>query len=95
MTIEWAEGATRQLLAAHAYVAEKNLRAADKLLLRIMQAVRHLGVQPRLGRPGRVRNTRELAILNTPYIVAYRIKEEVSVQILAVFHGRRRWPPNF
>ena len=44
-----------------------------------------------MGRAGRVRGTRELAIDGTPYIVAYRIKGNV-VEVLRVIHGAQRWP---
>jgi toxin ParE1/3/4 len=95
MTIQWAQDATRQLVAAHAYIAADNPTAADRLLLRITQAVNRLGSHPRVGREGRVRNTRELVIPGTPYIVAYRIKTRTTIQVLAVLHGRRRWPVSF
>lgn len=94
MTIRWAKDATRQLASAHAYVAADNPRAADRLLLQITEAVRLLGSHPNVGREGRVKNTRELVIVNTPYIVAYRISKNV-VQVLAVLHGKRRWPESF
>ena len=95
MTIQWAEDAVRQLTAAHAYVAADNPRAADRLLLQITQAVKLLGSYPSAGRDGRVANTRELVIANTPYIVAYRIENKNMVQILAVLHSKRRWPESF
>jgi len=95
MTIQWAEDAVRQLAATHAYVAADNPRAADRPLLQITQAVKLLGSYPSTGRDGRVANTRELVIANTPYIVAYRIKNKNMVQVLAVLHGKRRWPETF
>jgi addiction module RelE/StbE family toxin len=95
MTIQWAEDAVRQLVAAHAYVAADSPSAADRLLLQITQAVKLLGSHPGAGREGRVANTRELVIPNTPYIVAYRIENKNVVQILAVLHGKRRWPESF
>jgi len=94
MTIQWARDATQQLLAAHAYVAADNPAAALRLVLRITQTVNHLGAHPAAGREGRVRNTRELVIPGTPYIVAYRIRRS-TVQVLAVLHGKRRWPESF
>ncbi|MGO4728142.1 MULTISPECIES: type II toxin-antitoxin system RelE/ParE family toxin [unclassified Inquilinus] len=44
-----------------------------------------------MGRPGRLRNTRELVVNHTPYVVAYRI-DESAVTILRVMHGARKWP---
>ncbi len=94
MTIQWAKDATRQLLAAHAYVAADNPAAALRLLLRITQTVNHLVAHPAAGRERRVRNTRELVIPGTPYIVAYRVRTG-TIQVLAVLHGKRRWPGSF
>lgn len=95
MTIRWAKAATQQLAAAHAYVAADNPSAADRLVLQITNAVKRLTSHPRAGREGRVKNTRELVIINTPFIVAYRIKAETTIQVLAVLHGKRRWPESF
>ena len=44
-----------------------------------------------LGRPGRVPGTRELVILNTPYIVPDRVRG-ATIEIARVYHGARRWP---
>jgi toxin ParE1/3/4 len=49
---------------------------------------------PGLGRPGRVEGTRELVVANTPYLVSYRVRNNV-VEILRVFHGARKWPQKF
>ena len=95
MKIEWARGATRQLMALHAYVAADKRDAADRLLLRIMAAVQHLASYPLTGREGRVPGTRELVIARTPYLVAYRLKDDRIVEILAILHGKRRWPEGF
>ncbi len=95
MTIRWARDATRQLAAAHAYIASDSPKAADRLLLQITEAVKLLGAHPNAGREGRVKNTRELVIVGTPYIVAYRIKDRSTIQVLAVLHGKRRWPGSF
>ena len=58
---------------------------------RIDGAVGRLADHPGSGRPGRISGTRELAIPNLHYIVAYRIRRE-RVQILRVLHAARRWP---
>jgi toxin ParE1/3/4 len=49
---------------------------------------------PHIGRAGRVPETRELVVAKTPYIVPYRVRGD-EVEILAVFHGARRWPDGF
>jgi plasmid stabilization system protein ParE len=40
---------------------------------------------------GSTKGTRELVIVRTPYIAAYRVKKE-SIQILRVLLGARLWP---
>lgn len=95
MTIKWARDATRQLAAAHAYVANDNPSAADRLLLRIVESVGRLALYPLAGREGRVKGTRELVVVDTPYIVAYRVRGKSAIQVLAVLHGKRRWPDTF
>lgn len=47
-----------------------------------------------MGRVGRVFDTRELVIRDTPFIVPYRVKEDTIV-ILRVFHSSRQWPDYF
>lgn len=95
MTIRWTKDAVRQLADAHDYVAADNVKAAGELLSKITEAVRHLASYPNAGREGRVKNSRELVIVGTPYIVAYRIKHKSTIQVLALLHGRRRWPKSF
>ena len=47
-----------------------------------------------IGRKGRVEGTRELVIAGTPYIVPYRVRDDV-VQIITVLHNAQRWPDQF
>jgi toxin ParE1/3/4 len=47
-----------------------------------------------LGRAGRVEGTRELAVLRTPYVIAYRFVAN-EVTLLHIFHGARLWPEEF
>jgi len=53
-------------------------------------ATTHLHHGP-LGRPGRVSGTRELVVPGTPYVIPYRLQGQ-RIEIIAVFHGRQRWP---
>ena len=48
---------------------------------------------PNMGRPGRIKATRELVIGRTSFIVAYRIKDN-RIEILRVLHGSQQWPRN-
>lgn len=91
MKIVWTRLALEDLHHAWNYIAADNPEAADGVMEKIEKAVESLLSYPNLGRPGRVKGTRELVAVDTPYIVPYRIKRD-QIEILAVIHGSRRWP---
>ena len=45
---------------------------------------------PRGGRPHRG-GTRILRVLETPYVIHYRIIADITVQVLRVYHERENW----
>lgn len=92
MRVRWSRKAIRDLADAWDYVAADNESAADRLLEVLTRSVSRLAVHSRVGREGRVKNTRELVVPGAPYVIAYRIKKDAELQILRVLHGRRRWP---
>ncbi len=66
--------------------------AATEQILAILDQVEELLPRyPKIGRVGRVEDTRELVIVNTKFIVMYRA-EEKTIYILRVVHGARQWP---
>lgn len=91
MTVVWSPRAIGHLVALRDYVAQDNPAAAGRVAGTILEAVERLADLPNLGRPGRVAGTRELVIPQTPFIVPYRVKTD-RLEIIAVFHGRQRWP---
>ena len=91
MKIVWSPRAIRHLTELRDYIDKDNPSAAQRLATRIVGSVELLEGQPLMGRTGRVAGTRELVIPDTPYIVPYRIRGE-RLDLLAVFHGRQRWP---
>jgi toxin ParE1/3/4 len=93
--IEWTEQAIRQLDQAHDYIALSNSEEiAARITMQIVTSVQQLAAFPMSGRAGRVRDTRELVISNTPFIAAYAI-EKTRIVILAVYHGAQHWPEGF
>ena len=87
--------AARANLTAEAeFIAQDSPAAAERIVLRIVQAVERLKSHPAMGRPGRVAGTRELIVSGTPYIVPYRIRGN-AVEIIRVFHSARKWPKQF
>jgi addiction module RelE/StbE family toxin len=94
MKIRWTRPASRDIQAIQDYIAQDNLMAARQLTSTIRQRVQQLQDHPEIGRPGRLPGTRELVMTGTPYIAPYRVKDQ-CVEILALYHGARRWPEHF
>jgi addiction module RelE/StbE family toxin len=92
--LKWSRVALRDIDSAREYIEEHNPRAASAVVTRIEAATAALSRHPQIGRPGRVADTRELVVTGTPLIVAYRIRGNM-VEILAVIHSARQWPPRF
>ncbi len=93
MKIVWSPRAIEHLIAIRGYIAQDSSQAAARVAASILKSVEQLTQHPHMGRPGRVLGTRELAISGTRYVLPYRIREG-TVEIIAVFHGRQRWPKN-
>ena len=94
LEIRWLKRALANLDAEAAFVALDNPSAAARLVDTIARSVELPAQHPGLGRPGRLEGTRELVVANTPYLVPYRVRNNV-VEILRVFHGARKWPQKF
>ena len=94
MKIVWSESARLDLREIFEYIANENPNAARRLLGEIKKQALILIDNPQIGRAGRVEGTRELVLAGTNYILPYRVKAN-QVQILAVFHGARKWPDSF
>lgn len=94
MQVKWLRLALADLEEAAGYIAQSDPDAAKRIVARIWQATQILAEQPGIGRPGRVRGTRELLVSGTPYIVPYRVVGD-AVQILRVLHTSRKWPKEF
>jgi toxin ParE1/3/4 len=91
MKVRWLRRAEKSLEAIADYIALDNPPAAYEMIVRLRAATSALAKMPDMGRPGRVKRTRELVVPGTPYIVAYRTTDD-AVEILHVLHTARRWP---
>lgn len=94
MTVVWSPRAIEHLAHLRAYIAQHDPKAANRIATTLLQAVERLVELPGLGRPGRVAGTRELVVHRTPYVIAYRLRGD-RLEIIAVFHGRQKWPKDF
>lgn len=91
MTIVWSPRAIRHLAALRAYIAREHPASAGEVAATLLATIEGLADFPNRGRPGRVAGTRELVVPGTPYVIPYRVRGD-RVEVLAVFHGRRKWP---
>lgn len=91
MTIVWSPRAIEHLAHLRAHIARDNPKAANRISSTVLNAVERLAERPNLGRPGRVAGTRELVVPGTPYVIPYRLKGD-RLEVIAVFHGRQKWP---
>lgn len=81
MPIVWLSVAAQDVLQIRTFIADQDPQSA----------LSHLAKMPKMGRPGRIFGTRELAISGTPFLVIYRVREG-RVEILRVLHGRQPLP---
>jgi plasmid stabilization system protein ParE len=91
VTVVWSPRAIGHLADLRAYIARDNPDAAGRVGMALLAAVDRLVELPNLGRPGRVSGTRELVVPSTPYVIPYRLRGD-RLEVVAVFHGRQRWP---
>lgn len=94
MRLRWTPRALRDLDEIGAYIAAEDADAAERVVARLVEAAERLSTLPRMGRIGRVEETRELVVRGLPYIVVHLI-EDGEVAILAVMHTARLWPRRF
>lgn len=94
MNVVWTSRALEDLEAIRRYIETDDARAAVRVVVRILRLTSQLEFTPSIGRPGRVSGTRELVMVEVPYIVAYRMTAGV-LEVLRVLHTSRRWPRRF
>jgi len=90
-TIRWTRRALGRLDRIGAWIAQDNPEAAARVVSRIVTAADALAGRPAVGRPGRIKSTRELVLADVPYIIAYRVTDS-HVDILTVMHTAQQWP---
>ena len=91
MIIRWSGPALDDLESIRAYLGERNPRVAKKVIGRVFDAIEALETTPWIGRPGRRPDSRELVLVDVPYLVAYRVRPGV-IEVLRVLHTSRKWP---
>jgi toxin ParE1/3/4 len=91
MAIVWTTAARRDVNEIWDFIEVRNPDAAELVSSEILRAVEGLLQFPKRGKPGRVKETRELVVSGLPYVVVYLLADE-RVVILRVLHGAQDWP---
>jgi toxin ParE1/3/4 len=94
LTLVWLPEASHERFKQLDYIARDNPLAAADQDDEIERQVDTLQTHPKLGRPGRVKGTRELVIGRTPFIVAYRLKGQ-RIEVMRFLRGSQHWPEVF
>ena len=91
MKIRWSPESAADFAGIIEYIRAQNPSAADRVARTIHDSVTALESFPQRGRPGRLKDTRELVLAPLPFIVVYRVRRNV-VEVARVLHGSQRWP---
>jgi len=87
MKIVWSEKAERDLLQIYAYLAERNERAADALILAVNDKFENLSRFPFIGRERSTLATRLRSVLVGTHVVFYLVEQD-RIVIVRVIDGR-------
>jgi toxin ParE1/3/4 len=92
MQIKFSKPALKDLDNIETYIYQDNPKSAKEVVLKIIHKIKIILVNsPGIGRPGRVKNTREYVINDLPYIIPYRVKDG-CLEILRIMHTSRKYP---
>ncbi len=91
MKLIWSPEATDDFTRIVNYIRERNPSSAHRIAHTIFDSATSLQSFPNRGRPGRVKETRELVLSPLPYILIYRANRK-TVEIARILHGAQRWP---
>ena len=73
------------------YIAADNPLAAIDQDKEIERQVNMLLQHPKMGRPGRVKGTRELVISHTPFVIVYQDSPN-RIDVIRFLHSSQQWP---
>lgn len=93
LKIRWTLRALRRLDEIGEHIEKDDPAAAARVIARVVSAVEMLPAQPAMGRVGRIKGTREIVLVDIPYIVPYRVKHDI--EIVTVMHTSQKWPSSF
>jgi toxin ParE1/3/4 len=94
MQIRWSPEAASDLESVVNYISNDSPMPAARVARNIYDRAATLASFPYLGRAGRIRGTRELPLTPLPFLIVYRVLEQVNaVEVVGIVHGAQQWPP--
>ena len=91
LKIKYTPVAIQDLNAGYDYIYHENQPVARQIIERIEQTITYLKDQPFMGHKGRVKETYEAFVPNTPFIIVYQVSSEFLI-IVSVLHTSRKYP---
>jgi len=91
MKIRWSKEAESDVEAIFEFISRDKLEAAIRTERRIYEAAPILEMFPELGRSGRLSGTREFRVSGLPYVIVYRVVDDV-IDLRNVVHFAQSWP---
>jgi len=84
--------ANQDLDEIESYIFKDNTLAAVDVILRILDKIQNvILLNPSIGRKGRILGTREFIMPDLPYIIPYRVKDDV-LEVIRIIHTSREYP---
>lgn len=83
--------AIRDLREVRAYIAADDPKAAMRVVARLERAIDLIGERPHIGRPITMQTIREWSVPGLPYIIPYRVGDDV-IDIIRIWHTSRERP---
>lgn len=95
--VEFSRASLCDLDEIFTYVAEDSVQNAIRLINRMEDSAKRLGIFPHRAKLERGRNRKEIRkIAVPPYLIFFHVAaEQKKVQILRVWHGARKYPKTF
>jgi toxin ParE1/3/4 len=91
LQIRWLPFAAKDIEHIEKHLKDKTELGLKNVISEIFLSINRLKSSPGIGRPGRVTGTKELILKNYPYTIPYRVNGDF-IEILRIFHQRKKWP---
>lgn len=93
MRVRWTAPAAGDLyrIVRHIKIKQDHPTAAIRVVKILYQGSSNLRNFPHLGRRGRMHGTWQLVFPELPYIVVYRVGDQIA-EIIRSYHGAQDWP---